>query len=252
MRWWPFGKKKPKPAWEKNEYGFTDHERSILARLYSLRQSSNVFNFFWHDDWSNGIPTRCAHCGRPVVELALVRELPPAGSAKAVKVWVHDGFFCLRCGAEMVCGFEKCGYKIGGLLFKNAAHWAYFLNEREHHATFKINRRKNARNLFDLLDRLEKESQTQSLAAVEPDLQDDYAKLEARLEEIPAEKLELDEEDARIRARMKDINIVFEAEALELAEASRLEAVKESDREIVAEAEAVAAQLAPAADEEDE
>jgi len=249
---WPFRKKTPKPAWEREGVNCTDQEKDVLARLFKLHNvPDNHFSFFWGRDWLN-YARQCPYCGRPVVELCRIRALTPVGSARAVKEWTHDGFFCLRCGAELVCGFEKCGYRIGSLLFKNTAHWVYFLNEHESHSTLKINRRKNARNLFDILDRLEKESQTQSLVAVEPDLQDEHAKLEARLDEIAAEKLELEEEDARVRARMKDINIVFAAEALELAEVSRLEAAVLGDREIVVEAEAVAAQLAPAADEGDE
>lgn len=240
---WPFRKKSPKECkinvWRRN--GYPENEIKTLLRLFQLNQAKTIE----YDYWDNRRYSRfCPYCNGAVTEVGFCNRKERVGSARDVGVLytVEVGFFCLICGAESVCGEVGCRFRIGEIWPNNQNHWNATGGK---HRALKIKKGKRARNLFDLLDELE--GAMPATEESQPDLQDEYAKLEARLEEIVAEKLELEEEIIRIHERQREINIVFEQEAFELAEPPReLMAAADDDPEIVAAAEAEAEALTTA------
>jgi len=259
-----FGRKKTeapkevplKDEWRDKKYGFTEYELLVLSKLKVVGDiliDGWEIRFTWCGDQPANKVAHCPHCKGPIVELYRSSKPTVKETGIAIMPVQGEGLFCLRCGAELVCA--DCEYKAGDRFVGNAAHWTA---SGIGHVKYRI--KVDGRDLRNVIYgrwlvgqkqlELKPTDEPPRLSDPEHDIQDEYAKLEARLTEIAAEKLELEEEILRIHERQREINIVFEAEALELAEPPKeLAAAADGDKEIIAEAEAEVAQLAPAADE---
>lgn len=217
---WPFGKKKKtaesapqklKYIWEEKKYGFTDYEKFILLKLEEVRSADNNFCFNWCTSTPSNELAKCSYCSGPVMEIFRDGDV-----ILGLKTFKSEGIFCLRCNAELVCEKSGCNYGVGDAFVGNFAHWA---GKGANHYEFRM--KGSGRNLRDIIiaklaeveGAKKVEDGQKQLPPPEPDLQDEYANLKERLEEIAAERLRFNKEEVNIFARLEEINAIFAQEA---------------------------------------
>ncbi|MEK7211194.1 MAG: hypothetical protein AAB731_01015 [Patescibacteria group bacterium] len=247
---WPFRKKKtvksaperPKHKWEDKKYEFSDYERQILLKL---REMPSPCGFTWCGDVPANGSVKCPYCTGPIGELHHSGEVEFGLCQR-----ISDGIFCLRCGGELVCAMRGCRYKVGDALVGGLAHWGFAPG----HYTFKL--KKHGRNLRDIiiakLAEIEgaKKTENGEKQLPPPEPEDEYKKLESRLDEIAEKERALEAEKDEIKRRMWEIDYVI-AEGLlgEMEQPAGLLQAAGGDVNIIRESEAEADELAPAAEE---